>query len=134
MLVSHLLTSLVFVLAALAEEPWLEVEYADQYAAYRARRAWAVPLGCQPATKDLLLPLVVQAGQRLEGLDYALSVVETFTVSVRDQRDGRRPVVSGDGPLQGGDAQGAPQREALRVCHRPSAEAISPRAAQRRSG
>ena len=34
-LVTHLLTSLVFVLAALAEEPWLEVEYADQYAAYR---------------------------------------------------------------------------------------------------
>ncbi len=52
----------------------------------------------------------------------------------RDQRDRRRPAASRHGPLRGEDAQGATQREVLKVRHRPSAEAISPPAAQRRSG
>ena len=34
-LVTHVLTSLVFVLAPLAEEPWLEGEYGEAYAEYR---------------------------------------------------------------------------------------------------
>lgn len=34
-LISHILTSLVFVLAPLAEEPWLESEYGDDYIGYR---------------------------------------------------------------------------------------------------
>ena len=34
--VSHLLTVLIFVVAPLAEEPWLEVQYGDDYRRYRA--------------------------------------------------------------------------------------------------
>ena len=34
-LVTHLLTALVFVLAPLAEEPWLESEYGEAYVKYR---------------------------------------------------------------------------------------------------
>lgn len=34
-LITHLLTSLMFVLAPLAEEPWLEGEYGENYFAYR---------------------------------------------------------------------------------------------------
>lgn len=34
-LVTHFLTSLLFVLAPLAEEPWLEAEYGEEYIAYR---------------------------------------------------------------------------------------------------
>ena len=36
-LVTHVLTSLVLLLAPLAEEPWLEGEYGDEYVAYRRK-------------------------------------------------------------------------------------------------
>jgi protein-S-isoprenylcysteine O-methyltransferase Ste14 len=36
-LITHLLTSLVFVVAPLAEEPWLEEQYGEPYREYRAR-------------------------------------------------------------------------------------------------
>ena len=34
-LVTHMLTSLVFLVAPLAEEPWLEEQYGEQYISYR---------------------------------------------------------------------------------------------------
>jgi len=36
-LITHLLTSLVFVIGPLAEEPWLETQYGDSYRAYKER-------------------------------------------------------------------------------------------------
>lgn len=36
-MITHLLTALLFVVAPLAEEPWLESHYGDNYATYRGR-------------------------------------------------------------------------------------------------